>query len=67
MFACVVGPTDETPSPTMKLPVIVSIIGGGIPYILTRFMLLVMAFMSLRSLPPEAYQTVRWTTFIPYI
>jgi len=39
----------------------------GILYILARMLLLVLPFMSLRSLPLEAYQTVRWTTFIPHI
>ena len=36
-------------------------------YIVARVVLLVQAFMTLRSLPPEAYQTVHWTTFIPHI
>ena len=36
-------------------------------YVLARITLLVTAFMSLRSLPPKVYQTVRWTTFIPHV
>jgi hypothetical protein len=39
----------------------------GILYILARMLLLVLPFVSLRSLPLGAYQTVRWTTFIPHI
>jgi hypothetical protein len=46
----------------------------GIPFISLTFLyflacgiLLVVAFMSLMSLPSEAYQTVNWTTFIPHI
>ena len=36
-------------------------------YILSRVALLVIAFMSLWSLPPGAYETVHWTTFIPHV
>ena len=40
---------------------------GGILYILGRAVTLVLAFTSLRDLPPGAYETVRWTTFIPHV
>lgn len=40
---------------------------AGILYILARMLLLVLPFVSLRSLPRGAYQTVRWTTLIPHI
>jgi hypothetical protein len=36
-------------------------------YIISCVILLVLPFMSLRSLPAEAYQTVQWTTFIPHV
>ena len=36
-------------------------------YGLARVVLLVLALMSLRSLPSGAYHTVHWTTFIPHI
>ncbi|KIM71355.1 hypothetical protein PILCRDRAFT_82877 [Piloderma croceum F 1598] len=36
-------------------------------YITARITLLVQALMSLRSLPPGAYETVYWTTYIPHI
>ena len=42
-------------------------ISGGILYILARAVTLVLAFTSLRDLPPGAYETVHWTTFIPHV
>ena len=36
-------------------------------YILSRITLLVIALMSLRSLPPGAYEVVHWTIFIPHV
>ena len=44
-----------------------SAISGGVLYILARAVTLVLAFRSLRDLPPGAYETVHWTTFIPHI
>ena len=40
---------------------------GGILYIIARAVTLVLAFTSLRDLPPGAYQTVHWTTIIPHV
>ena len=42
-------------------------ISGGILYILAWAVTLVLAFTSLRGLPPGAYETVHWTTFIPHV
>ena len=42
-------------------------LSGGMVYILVRSVTLVLAFTSLRGLPPGAYETVRWTTFIPHV
>ena len=36
-------------------------------YILARVFTLALAFTSLRDLPPGAFDTVHWTTFIPHI
>ncbi|TDL15008.1 hypothetical protein BD410DRAFT_684291, partial [Rickenella mellea] len=51
-------------SPTIYTSVIVSL---SLIYILARVMLIVEAFILLRTLPPEVFQTVNWTTFIPHI
>ncbi|PBK89411.1 hypothetical protein ARMGADRAFT_342342 [Armillaria gallica] len=36
-------------------------------YGIARIILLVLAFMELRSLPPLAFRNVQWTTYIPHI
>ncbi|KIK51331.1 hypothetical protein GYMLUDRAFT_234210 [Collybiopsis luxurians FD-317 M1] len=36
-------------------------------YIAARFTLAVLSVLTLRNLPPEAYQTVDWTAFVPHI
>lgn len=56
-----------------RLNDVLSVLGGTIIatalllHIAARLILLVLAFMSLRVLPPGAYQTVHWVTFIPHI
>lgn len=40
---------------------------GGILYIVARLSLLGLAFMSLRSLPPGAFKSPSWITFIPHV
>ena len=42
-------------------------LSGGVPYIIARAVTLVLAFTSLRDLPPGAYEAVHWTTLIPHI
>ena len=42
-------------------------ISGFTLYIIARMVTLVLAFTSLRDLPPGAYETVHWTTFIPHV
>jgi hypothetical protein len=37
------------------------------PYILARIILLVLPFTALRSLEPDVYRTVEWTTLIPHV
>ena len=46
---------------------LISILPAGILYILARAITLVLAFTSLRDLPPGAYETVHWTTLIPHV
>ena len=36
-------------------------------YIIARVVTLALAFTSLRDLPPGAYETVHWTTFVPHV
>ena len=40
---------------------------GILGYVLARGVTLALAFTSLRDLPPGAYETVHWITFIPHI
>ena len=42
-------------------------LSGSVPYIIARAVTFVLAFTSLRDLPPGAYETVHWTTLIPHI
>ena len=56
-------PLGINTSLAIVLPSILSIL----VYIIARVVLLALAFTTLRSLPPTAYQTVHWTTFIPHI
>jgi hypothetical protein len=46
---------------------IIVVVPSTMIYVLSRVALLVIALMSLRSLPPGAYETVHWTTFIPHV
>jgi len=36
-------------------------------YMFSRLVLLVLPFLSLRSLPPAAFHVVHWTSFIPHV
>ena len=42
-------------------------LSGGLLYILARAVTLVLAFTSLRDLPPGAYETIHWITSIPHV
>ena len=46
---------------------LISVFPAGMLYILARVFTLALAFTSLRGLPPGAFDTVHWTTFIPHI
>ena len=39
----------------------------GLLYVIARAVTLALAFTSLRDLPPGAFDTVHWTTFIPHV
>ncbi|KIM28233.1 hypothetical protein M408DRAFT_144749 [Serendipita vermifera MAFF 305830] len=43
------------------------VVASFVLYIVSRIVTLVIAFTSLRSLPPGALMTVEWTTFIPHL
>ena len=58
---------DPLPDWLQNVLLVPGIIGSPLLYVLSRVALLVIAFMSLRSLPPGAYETVHWTTFIPHV
>ena len=47
--------------------VVFSNIPAGLLYIIARMITLALALTSLRELPPGAYETVHWTTFIPHV
>ena len=40
---------------------------AGLLYVIARVFTLVLALTSLRDLPPGAFDTVHWTTFIPHV
>ena len=44
-----------------------SILPVGLLYVIARVVTLVLALTSLRDLPPGAFDTVHWTTFIPHV
>ena len=46
---------------------LLSIFPACILYIVARVVTLALAFTSLRGLPPGAFDTVHWTTFIPHV
>ena len=52
---------------TKKFILYFGLLSGGLLYMIARAVTLVLAFTSLRDLPPGAYETVHWTTFIPHV
>ncbi|TFK69562.1 hypothetical protein BDN72DRAFT_607514 [Pluteus cervinus] len=45
----------------------ISLLGGPFPYILARFCVLVLAFLTLHDLPADALTNISWTSYIPHI
>ncbi len=48
-------------------PLIVLLVISGLLYVAARAITVVLAFMTLASLPIGAFQTVHWTTLIPHV
>ena len=57
----------KTTSDIIGIITSLSVLPTGIFYILARVFTLALALTSLRDLPPGAFDTVHWTTFIPHI
>lgn len=51
----------------LEFPLFVFMVFSGFLYITARILTLVLAFMSLTSLPPGVLQAVQWTAWIPHI
>lgn len=51
----------------LKKVFLMTLILCALLYLAARFMLLTQPFISLRSLPKEAYQQVYWTTLLPHL
>ncbi|TFK64885.1 hypothetical protein BDN72DRAFT_222749 [Pluteus cervinus] len=52
---------------TCEIFVIVGIFIGPVVYIVARLCLLVLAFLTLRDLPPTAFMDISWTSYIPHL
>ena len=63
VFGGLLGVTIDTEN----VYVTVVYLSAGLLYILARAVTLISAFTSLRDLPPGAYETIHWTTFIPHV
>jgi hypothetical protein len=51
----------------LELPLIVFMVYSGFLYVGARILTLILAFMSLASLPPGALEAVQWTAWFPHI
>lgn len=50
----------------LKVIFFILILGSMALYVVARIILVVVAFTTPRHLPPEAFQDVIWTTFLPH-
>ena len=57
----------DTAAGIVGVIILISGLPAGILYIIARVVTLVLAFTSLRDLPPGAFDTIHWTTFIPHV
>ena len=57
----------ETSSDNFRLLVFITAVLAFIAYVVSRLILLVEAFISLRHLTPEMLTLVKWTSFVPHI
>jgi hypothetical protein len=57
----------DTSSDSVRSLVFITAVLAFIAYVVTRLVLLVEAFISLRHLTPEMLTLVKWTSFIPHI
>jgi hypothetical protein len=69
-----IGDRLAFPSDNLKLVnevvlAILAMTGALVPfvYLISRILLLALSLSTLRSLPPSAYPTVQWTTFLPHV
>jgi hypothetical protein len=70
LFLFPIAQASRPPDHARNWPQLVAYVStalGCILYVLARSMILVLAFTSLRSLPPGAYRNVDWTTYLPHI
>ncbi|KAI9449654.1 hypothetical protein F5148DRAFT_633627 [Russula earlei] len=63
MFMCMGSGADHW----YDFPVAIIVIILLVAYLVGRLMLLVLPFLSLRSLPPAAYYVLHWTSVIPHV
>lgn len=58
---------DGFPGKWWETGCLILIVIGIALYVISRIGLLILALVALRSLPPAAYETTYWTSFIPHI
>ncbi|KAL4261187.1 hypothetical protein AB1N83_010319 [Pleurotus pulmonarius] len=67
LIAATIFLMSKTPRKSLMYGLQILTLAGLCAYFLARLLLIVEAFVLLRDLPPNAYQVVNWTTFIPHI
>jgi len=67
LVGVLVAYTDQDHWPSELVSVWIASVIGPTLYVLARIVLLIQAFLCLRSLPASAYECVDWVNFIPHI